>query len=81
MTFAQLIAPARLDLVPHARPFLEPGVIVADAVAQGAPDAVDLVDLDAGPRRARQADEQPHRPAVVVREIQEGRIVLAIGHE
>ena len=46
-----VLAAARLDLVAHARPFLEPGVVVADLVLQRAADAVDLVDLGAAPRR------------------------------
>ena len=70
------VAAARLDDVAHARPFLEPGLVVADLVLERAADAVDLVDLGAAPRRGGQAQQQAHRPAVVGREIDEGRIVL-----
>jgi hypothetical protein len=80
MALLLLLAPARHDLVAHARPFREPCVVVADASAQHPADAMDLIDLHPDPRRARQADEQAHRPAVVVREVQERRIFLAIGH-
>ncbi len=73
-------AAARLDLVAHAGPFLEPGIVVADLVAQGEADAVHLVDLGAAPRRAAQANEQSHRPAIVVGEIEKGRIALVVGH-
>ncbi len=51
------IAPARFDFVAHAGPFLEPRRVVADLVGKRAADAVDLVDVDAGPRRAAEADE------------------------
>ena len=51
------VAAARRDLVAHAGPFLEPRVVVADLVGERAADPVDLVDLDAGPRRAGEADQ------------------------
>jgi hypothetical protein len=60
--------------------FLEPGVIVADPAGERAADPVDLVDLRAAPRRARQAQQEPHRPAIVGRKVDEGGIVLACGH-
>ena len=50
MTGLLRFASARLDAVAHAGPFLEPGVIVAHAVAQRAADPVDLVDLGAAGR-------------------------------
>ena len=75
-----LLAPARLDLIAHAGPLLEPGVVVADVILERAPDPVHLVDLDAGPRRGGQADEQAHRPAVVVGEIEEGGVVFTADH-
>ena len=81
VTLRLLVAPARLDLVAHAGPFLEPGVVVADAILERAADAVHLVDLDPGPRRGREANEQPHRPAIIVGEIQEGGVVFAADHE
>ena len=59
---------------------LEPGVVVADVVLERAADPMHLVDLDAGPGRGGQADEQPHRPAIVVGEIEEGGIVFAADH-
>src|SRR5579864_2939851 len=73
------VAAARLDLVAHPRPFLEPRGVVADLVGERAADAVDLVDVDAGPRRAAEADQQPHRPAIVGREVEEGGIVFLFG--
>src|SRR5262245_8944823 len=75
-----LVAPARLDLVAHASPFLEPGVVVADVILERAPDAMHLVDLDAGPGRTAETDQEPHGPAIVVREVEEGRVVLAADH-
>ena len=69
-------AAARRDLVAHPYPFLEPGIVVADLVEERAADAVDLVDLDADPRRRGQANQQAHRPAIIVREVEEGRIVF-----
>ena len=80
VALALLLAAARLDLVAHARPFLEPGVVVADVILERAPDPMHLVDLDAGPGRATEADEQAHGPAVVGGEIEEGRVVLAADH-
>ena len=47
---------------------------------QRAADAVDLVDLGAAPGRGGQAQQQPHRPAVVGREIDESRIVFSVAH-
>src|SRR5262245_36804395 len=44
-----LVAAARLDLVAHARPLVEPGMVVADFILERAPDPMHLVDLDAGP--------------------------------
>src|SRR5262249_9429068 len=81
VAFRLLLAAARLDLVTHARPFLEPGIVVADAAFERASDPMHLVDLDAGPWRAAQADEQPHRPAVVVGEVEEGGVVFAADHD
>ena len=80
MALFRLVAAARLDDVAHLRPFLEPGLVIAELVAQGAADAVDLVDLGAAPRCGGQAQQQPHRPAVVAREIDEGRVVFAVAH-
>ena len=73
-------ASARLDRLAHAGPFRKPSCIVADFVAQRAADPVDLVDLGAAPGRPAETDEQSHRPAIVVGEIQKGRIIGAIGH-
>src|SRR5258708_29405139 len=70
------VATARRALVAHAGPFLEPRVVVADLVGERAADPVDLVDLDAGPRRAGQADQKAHRPAIIGREVKEGWIVF-----
>ncbi len=79
MTGAHGVAAAGRDLVAHAGPFLEPRIVVADLVGERAADPVDLVDLDAGPRRAREADQKAHRPAIVGREVEEGGIVF-FGH-
>ena len=51
VALALLVAAARLDLVAHAGPFVEPGMVVADVILERAADAMHLVDLDAGPRR------------------------------
>src|SRR5262249_8136176 len=75
-----LAAPAPFDPPAHAGPFLEPSLIIADVALQGAPDAVHFVDLDAGPGSGTEADKQPHGPAVIVRKIEEGRIVFAADH-
>src|SRR5262245_20262687 len=80
VALALRLAPARLDLVAHAGPFVEPGLVVADAALERAANAMHLVDLDAHPRRAREADQEPHRPAIVVGEIQEGGVVFAADH-
>ena len=80
VALALLVAPARLDLVAHAGPFLEPGIVVADMIFERAADAMHLVDFDAGPWRAGQADEQAHRPAIVGGEVEEGRVVFAADH-
>src|ERR1700691_5751394 len=69
-------AAAGFDLVAHAAPFLEPCRIVADLVGERAADAIDLIDLDAGPWRARQANQQAHRPSIAGREVEKGRIVF-----
>ena len=73
---AQGFAAARFDLVAHAGPFLEPRRIVADLVEQRAADTIDLVDVNAGPRRAAEADQQSHRPAVIGGEVEEGWVVF-----
>jgi hypothetical protein len=73
-------APARLDGLAHAGPFRKPGGVVADLAAQRAADAIDLVDFGAAPGRAAQTNQQAHRPAIVIGEIQKCRIVAAIGH-
>ena len=80
VALALRVAAARLDDVAHARPFVEPGLVVAELVLQRAADAVDLVDLGAAPGRGGEAEQQPHRPAVVGREIDEGRIVFSVAH-
>src|SRR5262249_555878 len=81
VAFALLVPPARLDPVAHARPFLEPGVVVAGAAFERAAHPVHLVDLDAGPGRGAETDQQPHRPAVVVGEVEEGGGVFAADHD
>ena len=80
VALALFVAPARLDLVAHAGPFLEPGIVVADMIFERAADAVHLVDLDAGPWRGGEADQQAHRPAVVGREVEECGVVFAADH-
>ena len=51
-------ATAVLDGAGFACPFPEPGIVVADAVLQPQPDAIDLADFGATPRRHVQADQQ-----------------------
>src|ERR1700737_5169597 len=75
-----LAAPAHLDPLAHARPFVEPGLVIADMVLGGAPDAVHFIDLDAGPGSGAETNKQPHGPAVIVRKIKESRIVVAAAH-
>src|SRR5580700_4683769 len=70
-------APARRDLVAHANPFVEPGIVVADFIEERAADTVDLVDLDADPRRGGKTDQQAHRPAIIGREVEESGIVFS----
>jgi len=78
-TLLRLVS-ARRDLVAHARPFLEPGIVITDVALQRAAYPMDLVDLDAGPGGRAKAYQQPHGPAVVIREIEEGWIVCATDH-
>src|SRR5262249_30823202 len=80
MPFALLIAAARRDLVAHAAPLFEPGGVVADMIFERASNAIDLVDLDTGPGRSAQANEQAHGPAVVGGKIEEGGVVFAADH-
>src|ERR1700730_19306621 len=75
-----LAAPAHLDPLAHARPFVEPGLVIADMVLECAPDAVHFIDLDAGPGSGAETNKQPHGPAVIVRKIKESRIVVAADH-
>jgi hypothetical protein len=77
---ALLVAAARRDLVAHAGPFLEPGGVVADVIFERASNAIDLVDLDTGPGRSAQANEQAHGPAVIGGKIKEGGIIFAADH-
>src|SRR5262249_54993622 len=78
MTGAQRVPAPRLDLFAHARPFVEPGPIIAKLVGERPPNAVDVVDLDAGPRRGRQADQKAHGPAIIAPVIEKGGIVLLV---
>ena len=73
VAFGDAFAAAVFHLARFARPFPEPGVVVADAVLQPQADAVDLADFGAAPRRHVQADQQAVRPAIVFREIGEGQ--------
>src|SRR5262249_10855589 len=77
---ALLVAAARRDLVAHAGPFLEPGGVVAEVIFERASNAIDLVNLDTGPRRRAQANEQAHGPAVVGGKIEEGGVIFAADH-
>src|SRR5262245_24049664 len=70
----------RFDPVTNADPFVIPGAVIADFVVERAADPMHLVDLGAAPRRAREADQPPHRPAIVGREIQKCWVVLAAYH-
>src|SRR5262249_7654705 len=78
MTGPQSAPGPRLDLFAHARPFVEPGPIIAKLVGERPPNAVDVVDLDAGPRRGRQADQKAHGPTIIARKIEKGGIVLLV---
>src|SRR6476660_6045759 len=73
-------APTRFDLVAHQHPFLEPGIVVADTILQCASHAMHFVDLDPRPRRGPETDQEAHGPAIVGREIEEGRVVFAADH-
>ena len=55
-------------------------MVVSDMPLERASDAMHLVDLDAGPGRSSEADEQPHGPAIVGGKIEKGRIVFAADH-
>ena len=74
------LASAVLDGARLARPFPEPGIVVADAVLQPQPDAIDLADLGAAPRRHVEADQQAMRPAIIFREIGERQLLLRSMH-
>jgi len=66
-----------------ARPFVEPGDVVTAPILEAQPDAVDLVDLAAAPRRAAQRDQQPVRPSIVSRKVRESEFAfrqLGAGH-
>src|SRR5262249_34741501 len=80
VSFELLVAAARRDLVPPGGPLLEPGGIIAEAIFERASDAIDLVDLDTGPGRGAQANEQAHGPAVVGGKVKESRVVFAADH-
>ena len=58
----------------------EPGIVITDVALQRAAYPMDLVDLDAGPGGRAKAYQQPHGPAVIFREIEEGWIVCATDH-
>src|SRR4029079_9176892 len=80
VALALALAAARLDLIAHACPFVEPGRVVAKLVPQRAADAVDLVHLGAAGGRGPQGEQDPNGAAVVGREIDKGRIVFAVAH-
>ena len=65
------LAAAILDGARLARPFAEPGIVVADAIFKPQPDAIDFADFRAAPWRHVQPDQQSVRPAVIVRKIRE----------
>src|SRR5665811_1043412 len=60
-----------LDGARFARPFTEPGVIVAAASLEPQPDAFALADFRAAPLSYVQPDQEPVRPAIIFREIGE----------
>src|SRR5215831_13408336 len=74
------VATARRDFIAHAGPFFEPSRVVADVILERTSDAMNLVDLDTGPGRCVEANEQPHGPAIVGGKIQKGRVVFAADH-
>src|SRR5215475_6031598 len=74
------VAAACRDFITHAGPFFEPSRVVADVILERTSDAMNLVDLDTGPGRCVEANEQPHGPAIVGGKIQKGRVVFAADH-
>src|SRR6185437_1213197 len=80
VAFGETLAAAVLDGARLARPFAEPGVVVADVFLEAQPDAVDLADFGAAPRRHVEPDQQPVRPAVIVRKISERQFFKRYGH-
>src|SRR5215211_5064579 len=54
--------------------------VTADAIFERASDAMHLVDLDTGPGRGAQANEQAHGPAVVGGKIKESGVFFAADH-
>src|SRR4029079_8354164 len=68
------LAPAVFDRARLARPFAEPGIVVADTVPQAQADAVDLADLGAAPRGHVEPDQQAVRPAVIFGKIGERQL-------
>jgi hypothetical protein len=71
---------AGLDRLSHARPLLEPGMVVSNMAFERASHPMHLVDLDAGPGRSPQANEQPHGPPIIVGKIEKGGIVRPPDH-
>ena len=69
VAFGHALAAAILDAARLARPFAEPGIVVADSVFEAQADAIDLADLGAAPGRHVEPDQQPVRPAVIVGKI------------
>ena len=80
VTLGDPLAAAVLDGARLARPFAKPGVVVADMFFEPQPDAVDLADFGAAPRRHVEPDQQPMRPAVIVREISKRQFFQCGGH-
>src|SRR5262249_57610903 len=63
-----------------ARPFAEPGIVVADPAPEAEPDAMDLADLRPAPGSHVEPDQQPVRPAVILRKVGEGQFLPSSVH-
>src|SRR5262245_26998307 len=73
-TFGDTLPAGVFHLARLARPLQEPRIVIADAVPQAQPDAIDLADLSSAPGSHVEADQQAVRPAVVLGKIREGQL-------
>ena len=70
------LASRSLDDLRLARPFAMPGFVIAHARFEPQPDAVHFADLCTAPRGGIESDEQAVRPAIVLGEIHERKLLL-----